>query len=68
MAKITIDDITPGQRWEQRGSFTWRVVRVIAFPGEDMRHVQLVNERDPSTTKTVSVDALLDKTLFRPVA
>lgn len=65
MAKLTVNDIAPGQRWEQRGGFTWRVVRLITFQGEDVRHVQLVNERDASSTKTVSVDALLDRTLFR---
>ncbi|HEX6959497.1 MAG TPA: hypothetical protein VF194_16050 [Ferrovibrio sp.] len=65
MAKFTVDDIVPGQRFEQRQGFVWRVIRLISFPGEDMMHVQLVNDRDHSTTKTVSVNALLDRNLFR---
>lgn len=65
MAKFTADDIVPGQRFDQRQGLVWRVVRLISFPGEDMMHVQLVNDRDHSSTKTVSVNALLDRTLFR---
>lgn len=65
MAKLTANDIVPGQRFEQRQGFNWRVVRLINFPGEDVAHVQLVNERDSSSTKTVSINALLDRTLFR---
>lgn len=67
MAKFTVDDIVPGQRFEQRHGFYWRVVRLINFPGEDVPHVQLVNDRDHSSTKTVSVNALLDRNLFRLV-
>lgn len=65
MAKMSASDVQPGQRFEQRGGFVWQVVRLISFPGEGMQHVQLVNERDPSSTKTVSIDALLDRGLFR---
>lgn len=67
MAKLSVNDLAAGQRFEQRGGFTWQVMRVINFPGEEMVHVQLVNERDPSSTKTVSVSALLDRGLFRRV-
>ncbi|WP_374298925.1 hypothetical protein [Ferrovibrio sp.] len=67
MAKFTADDIVPGQRFEQRQGFIWRVTRLIQFPGEDAVHVQLVNERDASSTKTVSVSALLDRNLFKLV-
>lgn len=65
MAKLTANDIVPGQRFEQRQGFTWRVTRLIQFPGEDVMHVQLVNERDASSTKTVSINAVLDRSLFR---
>lgn len=65
MAKLTTNDIVPGQRFEQRHGFTWRVTRLIQFPTEDVVHVQLVNERDASSTKTVSVNALLDRNLFK---
>jgi hypothetical protein len=68
MAKITVNDIESGQRFEQRGGFVWQVVRLIHFPGESVPHVQLVNARDPSSTKTVSINALLDRSLFRQVA
>ena len=67
MGKSSIGEITPGQRYEQRGGFTWRVLRVINFAGEDIPHVQLVSERDPSSTKTLSIDALLDRNLFKVV-
>ena len=67
MAKLTANDIVPGQRFEQRQGFTWRVTRLIQFPGEDVMHVQLVNERDASSTKTVSINAVLDRSLFRLV-
>ena len=67
MAKLTVDDIVPGQRFDQRQGLVWRVVRLISFPGEDVMHVQLVNDRDHSSTKTVSVNALLDRNLFRPI-
>lgn len=67
MAKFTVNDIVPGLRFEQRHGFIWRVTRLINFPGEDMVHVQLVNDRDNSSTKTVSVNALLDRNLFRPI-
>lgn len=65
MAKFSAQDIVPGQRFEQRQGFVWRVARVIHFPGEDAMHVQLINERDSSSTKTVSVSALLDRNLFK---
>ncbi|MBP6818414.1 hypothetical protein V6B08_12135 [Ferrovibrio sp. MS7] len=65
MAKLTASDIVPGQRFEQRQGFTWRVARLIQFPSEDVVHVQLINERDASSTKTVSVSALLDRHMFR---
>jgi hypothetical protein len=65
MAKGDTGEITPGQRYEQRGGFNWKVVRLITFPGEGVRHVQLVSERDPSSTKTLSVNALLDRGMFR---
>ncbi|WP_341705255.1 hypothetical protein [Ferrovibrio sp.] len=65
MAKLTAESIVPGQRFEQRHGFTWRVARLIHFPGEDVMHVQLVNERDTSSTKTVSINAVLDRSLFR---
>ena len=65
MAKLTASDIVPGQRFEQRQGFTWRVTRLIHFPGEEVMHVQLVNERDASSTKTVSINAVLDRSLFR---
>ena len=67
MAKITAHDIQPGQRFEQVGGAAWQVLRLIAFPGEEIPHVQLVNARDHNSTKTVSVNALLDRSLFRPV-
>lgn len=67
MAKFTAADIVPGQRFEQRQGFVWRVARLIQFPGEDAQHVQLINERDASSTKTVSVSALLDRNLFKLV-
>jgi hypothetical protein len=67
MAKFTAQDIVPGQRFEQRQGFFWRVARLIQFPGEDAIHVQLINERDSSNTKTVSVSALLDRNLFKLV-
>jgi hypothetical protein len=67
MAKFSAQDIVPGQRFEQRQGFIWRVTRLIQFPGEDSMHVQLVNERDSSSTKTVSVSALLDRNLFKLV-
>jgi hypothetical protein len=67
MAKMTAENISPGQRYEQRQGFMWRVARLIQFHGEDVVHVQLINERDPSSTKTVSVNALLDRTLFKLV-
>ncbi|MFN4311226.1 MAG: hypothetical protein ACK4FK_11635 [Ferrovibrio sp.] len=67
MAKFSADDIVPGQRFEQRHGFIWRVTRLIQFPGEDAMHVQLINERDASSTKTVSVSALLDRNLFKLV-
>lgn len=67
MPKFTAQDIMPGQRFEQRQGFIWRVARLIQFPGEDAIHVQLINERDSSNTKTVSVSALLDRNLFRLV-
>lgn len=65
MAKFSAQDIMPGQRFEQRQGFIWRVARLIHFPGEDAMHVQLINERDSSSTKTVSVSALLDRNLFK---
>ncbi len=65
MGKLTASDIAPGQRFEQRQGFTWRVNRLIQFPGEDVVHVQLINERDASSTKTVSVNALLDRSMFK---
>jgi hypothetical protein len=65
MAKLTANDIVPGQRFEQPQGFTWRVARLIQFPSEDVVHVQLVNERDSSSTKTVSVSALLDRNMFK---
>ena len=69
MAKMTADDVVPGQRFQQqKAGFVWTVNRLITFPGEDVQHVQLINERDRSSTKTVSLDALLDRTLFRLVA
>lgn len=67
MAKFSAQDIMPGQRFEQRQGFVWRVARLIHFPGEDAMHVQLINERDSSSTKTVSVSALLDRNLFKLV-
>jgi hypothetical protein len=67
MAKFSAQDIVPGQRFEQRQGFIWRVARLIHFPGEDSMHVQLINERDASSTKTVSVSALLDRNLFKLV-
>jgi len=67
MAKLTANDIIPGQRFEQRQGFTWRVARLIHFPGEDVMHVQLINERDSSNTKTVSINAVLDRNLFKLV-
>ncbi|WP_341910758.1 hypothetical protein [Ferrovibrio terrae] len=67
MAKFSAQDIVPGQRFEQRQGFIWRVARLIHFPGEDAMHVQLINERDSSSTKTVSVSALLDRNLFKLV-
>jgi len=67
MAKLTASDIVPGQKFEQRQGFTWRVHRIIQFPGEDVAHVQLINERDTSSTKTVSVNALIDRSLFKLV-
>lgn len=65
MGKLTAEDIVPGQKFEQKQGFTWRVGRLIQFPGEEVVHVQLVNDRDTSNTKTVSVAALLDRNLFR---
>lgn len=67
MAKLTVQDIAPGQIFEQKHGFMWRVARLIQFHGEDVVHVQLINERDPSSTKTVSVNALLDRSLFKLV-
>jgi len=67
MGKFTANDIVPGQRFEQRQGFIWRVTRLIQFQGEDIAHVQLVNERDASSTKTVSVSALLDRNMFKLV-
>ncbi len=67
MAKFTADNIVPGQRFEQKQGFIWRVARLINFPGEDAIHVQLINDRDSSSTKTVSVSALLDRNLFKLV-
>ncbi|WP_341898326.1 hypothetical protein [Ferrovibrio terrae] len=67
MAKFTAQDIVPGQRFEQRQGFIWRVARLIHFPGEDAMHVQLINERDSSSTKTVSFSALMDRNLFKLV-
>ena len=67
MAKFTAQDIVPGQRFEQRQGFVWRVARLSQFSGEDAMHVQLINERDSSSTKTVSVSALLDRNLFKLV-
>lgn len=67
MAKFSADDIVPGLRFEQKQGFIWRVARMIQFPGEDAVHVQLINDRDSSSTKTVSVSALLDRSLFKPV-
>ncbi len=65
MAKFTVNDIVPGQKFDQRGGFTWQVVRLIGFPGEHVAHVQLVNARDASITKTLSAEVLLDKTRFK---
>ena len=67
MPKFTIDDITPGLKFEQKGGFVWQVARVIRFPGELVAHVQLQNVRDPSTTKTLSSEVLFDKSRFRVV-
>ena len=67
MAKTIVHDIAPGARYEQKGGFTWQVVRLISFPGEDTPHVQLFNERDVANTKTVSVSALMDRNLFRRI-
>lgn len=67
MAKTIVHDIVPGARYEQKGGFTWQVIRLINFPGEDTPHVQLFNERDTANTKTVSVNALMDRGLFRRI-
>lgn len=65
MAKFTVNDIAPGQKFEQKGGFIWQVARLIGFAGENVAHVQLVNLRDPSTTKTLSAEVLLDKSRFK---
>jgi hypothetical protein len=68
MTSGVIETIEPGQRYAQPSGLTWQVLRLINFPGERKPHVQLINLRDPNTSKTVSVNALLDPHLFVPVA
>ncbi|MCW5730660.1 MAG: hypothetical protein KIT20_07880 [Alphaproteobacteria bacterium] len=65
MSKLTVNDIIPGLRLEQPPGSFWKVARLINFPGEKIPHVQVVNERDPSRVKTVSINAVLDSSLFR---
>jgi hypothetical protein len=67
MAKFTVNDIAAGQKFEQIRGFTWQVARLINFTGENVTHVQLFNLRDPSTTKTLSAEVLLDRSRFRRV-
>ncbi len=67
MAKFSVGDIAAGQQYEQKGGFVWQVRRLIAFSGERAPHVQLVNVRDPSTTKTLSAEVLLDKNRFKRI-
>lgn len=65
MAKFGVNDIAPGQRYEQMRGFMWQVSRLINFAGENVTHVQLFNVRDPATTKTLSAEVLLDRTRFK---
>ena len=67
MAKFSVADIAPGQKYKQKGGFTWQLLRLIAFTAERAPHAQLVNVRDPSTTKTLSAEVLLDKNRFKRV-
>ena len=67
MSKLTVNDVVPGLRLEQPPGNIWKVARLINFPGEKIMHVQVVNERDPSRVKTVSMNAVLDSSLFRRI-
>jgi hypothetical protein len=64
MAKFGVNDIAPGQRFEQLRGLVWQVSRLLNFAGEKVTHVQLFNVRDPATTKTLSAEVLLDPTRF----
>lgn len=58
--------ITPGRRFRQRENSVWEVVRLVEFAHYPIPHVELVNTQlSPPVRKVISVDALLDRSLYR---
>ena len=61
-------DVQPGQRFRQTDSTSIWEVLDLKPDAEGIAHARLVRVGDSSAAKTISVNALKDPRLYRPVA
>jgi hypothetical protein len=60
-------EVQPGQRYRQTDSTSiWEVLNLKA-DAEGISHARLVRVGDATAAKTISVDALRDPRLYKPV-
>ncbi|MBM3486797.1 MAG: hypothetical protein FJX67_09210 [Alphaproteobacteria bacterium] len=56
--------LEPGQRFRSQDGQLWDVRNIVRIEG-NVPHVSLISVKDPTTTKLISVNALLDQRHFR---
>lgn len=60
-------DVAPGQRYQPVDSTAAWEVREVVKDAEGISHARLTRVGDPTAMKTISVTALRDSRLFRPL-
>ena len=58
------NQLEPGQRFRSQDGHLWDVRGVVRIGGT-LPHVSLISAKDPTVSKLISVDALLDQRLYR---
>jgi hypothetical protein len=61
---IKENQLEPGQRFRSQDGHMWHVRGVVRIGG-NLPHVSLISAKDPTVTKLISVNALLDQRLYR---
>ncbi|MGE0746688.1 MAG: hypothetical protein AB7K86_15640 [Rhodospirillales bacterium] len=61
---IKESQLEPGQQFRSQDGYVWHIRGMVRIGG-NLPHVSLISAKDPTVTKLISVDALLDQRLYR---